>query len=318
MHSTNEYNACASRDLLPTPGRHERGVRAVMLLAAATMVVEIAVGYTTRSMALLADGWHMATHVGALAIASVSYVLARRYAAHASFGFGTGKISALAGYTSALVLGIAALAMLVESMRRLAGPGEIDFASSLPVAVGGLVVNLTSIALLHHHEHDDHGHDHGEVDRHVHHDHSHRAVVLHVFADALTSALAIAALLVGYLTDIAWLDAATGIVGGAVIVHWAIELCRVTTIELLDVDPSGTLQQRVRDALERVDDTRVLDLHVWSLGGGRHGCVATVIASEPLPPAAYHARILSACEFSHLTIEIQRCDDDHRQSRRAA
>lgn len=312
MHHTHEHTSCASQHPAAYHAR-ERGMRAVMILAALTMSVEIVVGYATGSMALLADGWHMATHVGALALASASYVIARRYANHVAFGFGTAKISTLTGFTSALVLGFAAVAMGIESIRRLLGSAEIDFAGSLPVAIGGLAVNLLSIALLDHHDHEHGGHRDSK-----HHDHNHRAVVLHVVADALTSALAIVALVAGSLTGATWLDAATGLVGAAVILQWAIALCRTTSIELLDVEPSGTLQIRVRAALECIDDTRVVDLHVWSIGGGRRGCVATVIASDPPEPDAYRARVLAECDIAHLTIEIRRCEGEHGRTRRAA
>lgn len=292
---------CASRRPPPPPDHRERSVRAVMVLATVTMIAEIVVGYTTHSMALLADGWHMATHVGALAIASASYVLARRYAAHASFGFGTGKISALAGYTSGLALGAAAIAMLVESVQRLASPEAIDFATSLPVAAGGLLVNLLSLKLLH-----GHGDDHDEPHDHDHaHDHNHRAVALHIVADALTSTLAIAALAIGYATGIRWLDAATGIVGALVILHWVVTLCRSTGSELLDVDPEGVMQHRVREVLERIDDVRVVDLHVWPIGRGRYGCVATVVASRPREPDAYREQVLVVRNVSHVTIEVR-------------
>lgn len=266
MHSHAEH-PCVSHHVSP-PDRRERGVRAVLGLAAVTMVVEIVVGYRTGSMALLADGWHMATHVGALAIASLAYVLARRYATHVSFGFGTGKIAALAGYTSGLGLGAAAVAMVVESVQRLVDPGPVDFAASMPVAFVGLAVNLASIALLE--QRGEHGHEHAHHphERH-HHDHNHRAVVVHVIADALTSALAIVAIIVGYVSGAAWLDAITGIVGAAVILHWVASLCRTASADLLDVDPAGERQRAVRAALEAMEDVRVVDLHVWPLGGGR-------------------------------------------------
>jgi len=280
-----------------------------MLLAGVTMVIEIVVGYATNSMALLADGWHMATHVGALAIASAAYVFARRYASHAAFGFGTGKISALAGYTSGLGLGIAALVMFVESVRRLTNPGEIDFASSIPVAIAGLLVNVISVVLLEGREHDDahehHDHDH-DHDHDHHHDHNHRAVLLHVLADALTSALAIGALLVGYFTGIAWLDSVTGIVGSLVILQWVISLTRGTARELLDIDPDGALQRQVRTSLEAEDDTHVLDLHVWSVGGGRYGCVVTLSSWTPHAPHVYRERIHATAEtITHVTVEVR-------------
>lgn len=305
-----------------------------MVLAGITMIVEIVVGYTTNSMALLADGWHMATHVGALGIASAAYVFARRYASHASFGFGTGKVSALAGYTSGLALAAAAIAMLVESIQRLFHRGEIDFATSIPVAIVGLIVNVVSVVLLDVRDHradaadthgdNEHDHQHGHHDHHAHHhdhhhDHNHRAVLLHVLADALTSTLAIAALVVGYFTGVTWLDAITGIVGSLVILHWVVSLSRSTARELLDIDPEGALQLQVRRTLERAKDTHVLDLHVWSLGGGRYGCVTTLSTSVPEEARFYRELVLSTSKtIAHVTVEVRRCEGDHTVPLRAA
>jgi cation diffusion facilitator family transporter len=281
-----------------------------MIVTAAAMVIEIVVGSVTHSMALLADGWHMATHVGALAVASASYWVARRYATRNTFGFGTGKISALAGYTNALALGAVAIVMLIESVQRFSSAAPIDFATSLPVAVGGLAVNVLSIWILQD--------DHDEHDHHHHHDHNHRAVALHVVADAFTSALAIAALGIGYATGIQWLDALTGIVGACAIMHWVATLCRHTSCELLDLDPAGALQQEVRARLQQIDDVRVLDLHVWSIGRGQHGCVATLIASAPRTPDDYRQRVLAIPRVAHVTIEVRRCHGDHANEQAVA
>jgi cation diffusion facilitator family transporter len=290
------------------------------------MVVEIVAGYATHSMALTADGWHMATHVGALGMSAVAYAFARRYAGSRAFAFGTGKVQALAGYTSALLLAVIAVSMGYESVHRLFAPDAIDFSSSLPVAVVGLVVNLLSVRLLHGHEdghehsHDrDHDHDHGhhhdherrDADEHTHghghgHDHNHHAALMHVLADALTSALAIGALLAGKYLQIGWLDPATGIVGGVVILKWAYELCRVAGRELLDAVPHAGDEQRIREALEQNDGVRVADLHVWSLGPDRRCCIATVVAPSPVGAVeVYRAQVLAACTLCHLTIEVR-------------
>lgn len=290
------------------PHRRERGVRAVVLLTAVMMVVEILVGYATGSMALLADGWHMATHVGALGLASVAYAVARHYASHRAFAFGTGKVHALAGFTSAVALGLVAAVMIVESIARLFSPGSIDFVRSLPVAVVGLGVNLISMYMLHDRDAEHEGcaghHDHG------HHDHNHRAALMHVVADALTSALAIAALIAGRVLGWVWLDAVTGVVGGLVILKWSGLLCRNAAFELLDVDTSEALQSGIRQTLEAVDDVAVSDLHVWSLGQGARGCVVTVVSASPREAKDYRAR-LAAFRLAHLTIEVQRCADGH-------
>jgi cation diffusion facilitator family transporter len=298
------FEECAARRA-PVPRRRERGVQLVVLLTAAMMGVEIAVGYATHSMALLADGWHMATHVGALGLASAAYWVSRRFAGHRAFALGTGKVRALAGYTSAVALGLVAIAMVVESVERLLRPHEIDFVSSLPVAALGLVVNLVSVFLLHAHEDDDEDDDHG-----VEHDHNHRAAFMHVVADAFTSVLAIAALLAGRFLGWAWLDAVSGIAGGLVILKWGAGLSRNAAFELLDVSPSSAVEDEIRMVLETLDDTRVSDLHVWSLGGGKKSCVVTVVTSAPRDARCYRDA-LARFTLAHLTIEVQRCEEGH-------
>jgi cation diffusion facilitator family transporter len=290
---------CAARKVL-APRQRERGVQLVVLLTAAMMGIEILVGYATNSMALLADGWHMATHVGALGLASAAYWVSRRFAGHRAFAFGTGKVRALAGYTSAVALGLVALAMVVESVERLLLPHAIDFVSSLPVAVLGLVVNLVSVFLLH--AHDDHDHDH---------DHNHRAAFLHVVADTFTSVLAIAALLAGRFLGWSWLDAISGIVGGLVIFKWGAGLSRSAAFELLDVFPSPLLEDEIREVLEALDDVRVRDLHVWSLGGGAKSCVVTLVTAAPRDTRSYR-EALARFALAHLTIEVQRCEERHQ------
>jgi len=301
---------CAARRA-PVPRRRERGVQLVVLLTAAMMGVEIMVGYATHSMALLADGWHMATHVGALGLASAAYWMSRRFAGHRAFAFGTSKVRALAGYTSAVALGLVAIAMVVESVERLLRPHAIDFVSSLPVAVLGLLVNLVSVFLLHDDDDDDHDHDHdGEHDHDHDHDHNHRAAFMHVVADAFTSVLAIAALLAGRFLGWAWLDAVSGIVGGFVILKWGAGLSRNAAFELLDVSPSSAVEDEIRVMLEALDDVRVRDLHVWSLGGGKKSCVVTVGTAAPREARCYR-EALARFELAHLTIEVQRCEEGH-------
>jgi cation diffusion facilitator family transporter len=305
------HHVCTVRRPEP-PHARERGVRAVIALTATMMVIEIAVGYTTNSMALTADGWHMATHVAAFGMAALGYLIARRFATHEGFTFGTGKVHALAGYTSAIALAIASLIMMTESISRLADPERIDYASSLPVAVVGLAVNLLSIWLLHGHEDgdaddSDHHHDGGlhHGAHHHHHDHNHRAAVLHVIADALTSTLAIVALLTGRWLGWRWLDPVTGLVGGIVILSWAFGLCRHAAHELLDFRRGGSDEATIRSTLEELGDVLVRDLHIWSLGRGRLGCIITLASPTPRGPAIYRSLILEKCPISHLTVEVE-------------
>jgi cation diffusion facilitator family transporter len=355
-HSPSSEVDCPVRAPLAASAR-ERGVRAVVALTFVMMVLEIVGGYWTGSMALLADGWHMATHVAALGLAAAAYALARRYAAHRAFAFGTGKIHALAGYTSAVALGLVALAMVAEGCARVLRPTPVDYEMSLPVAVLGLLVNLASIRLLHghgeghahaerhehgdaehahaaHHHADEHEHDdendhqHAPHERHAHgartspaahapthghahgHDHNHRAALLHVVADALTSVLAIVALLAGRFGGYTWLDPAMGIVGGLVIVKWGASLCKQAAFDLLDVETSPRLEDGIRSTLEHIDDVRVSDLHVWSLGRGARGCIVTLVSSTPRESAHYRER-LAPFGLAHLTVEVRQCRDGH-------
>jgi cation diffusion facilitator family transporter len=308
------------------------------------MVAELIVGYATNSLALLADGVHMATHVGALGLSGVAYALARRWGRDEAFSFGAGKVYALSGYTSALILAVTALAMIFESVSRMLSPAPVLFAEALPVAVVGLVVNLLSAKLLghdHDHSHDSGSHDHDHAEDHAHghdhphdhpHDHAHgdhghhhapaktsahhhdhnlRAAYLHVLADALTSVLAIGALLAGRYLGIAWLDPVMGIVGAVIILHWSWGLCRTAGRQLLDVAPSMQETRAIRAHLEAIDDVRVADLHVWDIGPGERGCIVKLVTSDPRDTAYYRDLIKSKVPISHLTVEVQRCNEQH-------
>lgn len=343
----------------PRADASERRTRWVVGITVAMMAIELAVGHATGSMALTADGWHMATHAGALGLALLGYWFARTRATHRSFSFGTGKVYALAGYTSAVALGVVALAMAWESACRFFQPLRIEFDEALPIAVLGLIVNLGCAVLLGGHDHGpghshgaDHGHDHdhrhGDDPRHdddhghAHgHDHGHdedaphahrhgddsavaapatelrgdtrdhnlRAAHAHVLADALTSVLAIAALCGGRWLGWTWLDPAMGVLGAALISKWAWELCRSAGKQLLDVSPAPELERALREELERVDDVRVADLHVWELGPDRRGCIAAIVTSNPREAGFYRAVIQRQASFAHLTVEVHRCHD---------
>jgi cation diffusion facilitator family transporter len=279
------------------PHQREHGVLSVVALTFVMMVVEIGVGYSSHSMALLADGWHMSTHVCALGITAFAYSIARRYATHRAFAFGTGKIHALGGFASSLLLGVVAVSMFVESVSRLFAPQSINFDQSIPVAVIGLVVNLASVALLHRHEET-------EDAAHAPIDHGHRAALLHVLADAFTSALAIVALLLGKRFGLTWLDAATGLVGGVVILKWSFGLARTTASELLDVNTGNDCEARIRCLLARFDDVAVLDLHVWPMGRGQLNCVIAIESDSLRSVEEYRTKILEQVPLAHLTIEL--------------
>ena len=177
---------------------NEKRTLTVVIITAVTMCAEIIAGILTGSMALLADGWHMGTHALALGIAYFAYVMARKFSGSSKFGFGTGKFGILSAYTSAIFLGGTGLYMIVESCRRFLIPVTIAFDEAILVAIVGLIVNALSIWMLHTKDTEHHSHDHQHDHNHErHHDHNLRAAYLHVVTDALTSVLAIVALVSG-------------------------------------------------------------------------------------------------------------------------
>jgi cation diffusion facilitator family transporter len=292
---------------------HEKRTRLVVGLTALMMLIEIAAGWLTGSMALLADGFHMATHAGALGVAAWAYAFARRHARNPRFTFGTGKIGDLAGFASALVLAIIALGIGVESAQRFLEPSRIAYAEATWVAVLGLGVNLASAWLLGHGHDGHHGHSHGDHHDHAHtHDNNLRSAYFHVLADALTSVLAIAALLAGRFLGWVWMDAVMGIVGAAVIGKWSWGLMRDTAIVLVDAVANHSLETEIREAIED-GDARISDLHVWQVGPGKYAAIISLVAAEPLPPAAYAAKVTIHDELVHVTVEAHRCDGGHRR-----
>ncbi|OJU34943.1 MAG: cation transporter [Alphaproteobacteria bacterium 65-37] len=300
--------------------RNEWRTWAVVGLTATMMVIEIVGGTVFGSMALLADGWHMSTHAGALSIAALAYGYARRHAGDSRFTFGTGKLSDLAGFTSAVILAIIALAIGYESTTRLFLPVTIRFEEAIPIAVVGLGINLLSAWLLggDHANHglahrDNHGkpdpHDH-ERHSHGHHDHNMRAAYWHVMADALTSVLAIIGLLGAGLWGWTWLDPVMGIVGAVVIAHWSYGLIHDAGAVLLDAAPNSSLTDAIHKILEAGDD-RIADLHVWRLAPGHHGAIVSLVSDAPAPVQTYKARLASIEGLSHVTVEVHRCVSAH-------
>jgi cation diffusion facilitator family transporter len=296
---------------------HERRTWIVVGITATMMVAEIICGVAFHSMALLADGWHMSTHAGALGIAGFAYLFARRQAGNPRFTFGTGKVGALGGYTSAVILAVIAFLVAAESLERLFHPVAINFNEAILVASLGLAVNLFSAWLLrddHHHDHDHHhGHDHD--DHHDdHHEHAHhhdpnlRAAYLHVLADAFTSLLAIAALSLGKYRGWVQLDPLVGIVGSLVIANWAAGLLRLSSALLLDNSPDETLQQAIRKTVEADADNQVTDLHLWHVAPGKLSAIISLITDDPRPPAHYKALLKDFGQIVHVTVEVNRCE----------
>ncbi|NKN39685.1 CDF family Co(II)/Ni(II) efflux transporter DmeF [Agrobacterium sp. a22-2] len=321
---------------------HERNARRTWIVIAITatmMVLEIVAGSLFGSMALTADGWHMATHAGAILIAALAYHYARRNVGNPDFTFGTGKFGDLAAFASAIILGIVALLIGWESLMRLRAPVSIDFNEAILVAVLGLAVNLVCAWLLkddhgHHHghgshahhsagahshdHHHDHPHGHDHAAHSTHHDHANdgreshagrdqnlRAAYLHVLADALTSVLAIAALVAGTIYGWLWLDPVIGMVGALVIARWSFGLIRDSGAVLLDRLPSDDhLSADIRDILEK-DGAEIADLHVWQLGPGHHGAIVSLNAAAPRAPSYYRERLAPLKNLSHVTVEVE-------------
>lgn len=276
--------------------------RWVVALTCSMMFVEIVAGWWTGSMALLADGVHMVTDAAAIGVAAFAYRYARAHVANPRFSFGTGKVGDLAGFASSLVLAIASIGIAIESVMRLFENGPIDFGSALPVAVAGLVVNLTSFALLsggHHHH--GHGHDHDHA-----HDHNYRAVYLHVMSDALVSVMAISALLAGRYLGIVWLDPVMGIVGSVVIARWSWTLMKDTAAILLDTTDAHVAGQ-VRGVADELD-ARILDLHVWRVGPSALAVIVDV--DDPACVPTLRERLKRLKGVAHLTVQTH--GDGHK------
>jgi cation diffusion facilitator family transporter len=299
-----------SHDFTPDRVTAERNTRRVIALCAVMMAVEIFAGWRLHSMALLADGWHMGTHVAAFAIAAAAYALARRHKDDGTFSFGTGKIDVLGGYTSAIILGIVALIMAWESVERLVDPLPIRYNEAIAIGLVGLCVNVASALLLKH----GHGHGHSHSHGHAHSKGGHgedlnfKAAYLHVIADAVTSVLAISALVAGKYLGWSWMDAVMGIVGSAVVAQWSFGLLRDTSAILLDRTPDTDLCAEIRRVVEAEEGTQLADLHVWQVGVGQFSAIVSIVARDPKPPAHYHRIFSEHEELRHVTVEVHRRD----------
>lgn len=269
----------------------------VIAITAAMMVIEIAAGIAYGSMALLADGLHMGSHAVALGITAFAYIYARRNANNPAFSFGTGKVNALGGFTGAVLLALFALLMAFESLHRLINPVPIEFNQAIAVAVLGLLVNGASVLILGVH---DHGDDH---------DHNLTSAYLHVLADALTSLLAIVALLAAKYYGLIWMDALVGVLGALLVARWSFGLLGSTGAVLLDHQAPEALRARLREGLECDADARVVDLHVWYIGPGILAAEIVVLARRPLAPAEYKARLPAGLGLVHVLVEVHRNPD---------
>lgn len=290
--------------------QNEKNTQKVMGLTAVTMVIEIVAGVAFGSMALLADGWHMGTHVAAFLITLFAYSYSRKNANNPDFTFGPGKINVLGGFASAVALAVVALIMAVESVGRFFSPVEIHYGQSILVAVVGLVVNVVSAFLLHgSHGHDHHhGHSHGHENHHE--DHNLKAAYFHVLADALTSVLAIVALLFGSLFGWWALDPAMGIVGALVITRWAWGLLKESSAILLDAGVKREVREEIKDLVEADADNRVTDIHVWKVGPHHLAALLTLVTHYPRSSGEYKKLLAGFDQLKHITIEVIKCEDE--------
>jgi cation diffusion facilitator family transporter len=276
---------------------HARRTRWVVALTFSMMVVEIVGGLWTGSMALLADGLHMSTHAAAIGIASVAYGYARTHRHSDRFVFGTGKVGDLAGFASAVLLGVVAIGVAVESLRRMIAPVPLAFREALPIACVGLLVNLVSALLLR--DEDDEGHDNNL-----------RSAYVHVLADAATSVLAIGAILGVHFLGWTWLDPAMGLVGAGLIASWSLGLMRRAGSVLLDTSTGGAvLAEQIRARVES-GDVRISDLHVWRVGPGHHAAIVALVTHEPIDCERFRRTLEGLPGLSHLTVEVRRCAEE--------
>jgi len=284
--------------------RAETRAKWAAIVTALFMVVEIVCGLAYHSMALLADGAHMATHVGALGLAAGAYWLARRHAGSGRFTFGSGKFGDLAAFASAIILGITALAVAVESVQRIISPAAVQYGDALLIACIGLAVNLVSALIL---KDDHHGHEHG----HTHgHDNNMRAAYVHVLADAATSVLAIVALGAGYYFGLGILDPICGVVGAVVIASWSYGLIRDSAMVLLDADADPGRSDEIRGFLESELKARIPDLHLWRLGPGHQGLIVSLVSRDPTSAEVVKAALRRRYpDLSHVTVEVAVCPD---------
>jgi cation diffusion facilitator family transporter len=299
--------------------QNERRTWMVIALCGFMMVAEIVGGLLFGSIALVADGLHMSTHVSALLLAALAYRYARRYAEDPRFSFGTGKLGDLAGFSSAIILALISLLIGYEAITRFIWPVPIGFNEAIPIAVLGLVVNVTSVLLLsgggdhdhhhhhHGHSHDDHDHDEGEGHSHAtaHRDNNMRAAIIHVLADAAVSVLVIVGLSCGLFLGWTWMDPVAGLCGAVVIAAWSYGLVRDTGAVLLDMNPDRAMAERMRAVIE-TDGDQLTDLHVWRLGPGHLGAVLSVATNRPRGPEYYQSLLGRFRSLSHVTIEVQR------------
>lgn len=291
-----------SHDFVVIHEKGEKRTKQVFVLTAITMTAEIIAGVVFGSMALLADGWHMGTHAAAFAITIFAYRYTKKHSQDKRFAFGTGKVSVLGGFASAIALAVVALVMAVESIQRFIKPLVIQFNEAIIIAIFGLIINIVCAFLLY----GDHEHDHSQ--RH-HHDHNLRAAYFHVLADALTSILAIAALTFGKYFGWNWLDSLMGIVGALLITRWSYGLLKDTSSILLDRNIALETTKDVIRTIESDSDNRVADIHIWKVGPADYAALISLVTHFPKDSEYYKQLLIKFRELSHVTIEVNHCNE---------
>ena len=283
----------------------ERRTTFVIAITSTMMAVEIVTGIVFGSMALLADGLHMASHTTALFINVFAYIYARRHAHDTRYSFGTGKVNALGGFTGAVLLAVFALMMAWGSVDRLIHPVSIAFNQAIFVAIIGLIVNGVSVFILGHEENHDDEHEHFDH----HHDHNLRSAYFHVLADALTSILAIIALMAAKYFGLIWMDPLMGIVGAILVCQWSLGLLRATSSILLDRQGSVEFKTKIKKSIENAGDNLVADLHLWAIGPNIYGVIISIVTHNPEPPAYYKKLLPTDLGLAHVTVEVHQCPD---------
>lgn len=291
----------------------EKRTSIVVIITFVTMIAEILFGWISNSMALLADGWHMGTHAFALGISLIAYIMARKYAKDETFTFGTWKIEILGGYTSAIVLGIVGVIMIFSSVERIINPLNIYYNQALLVAILGLLVNLVCAVILnsggqaHEHARHHHGEDVHSHSKHDHEDLNLKSAYLHVVADAMTSILAIIALLGGKYFNFVWLDPFIGIVGAGLIIRWSFLLLKDTGVILLEREIDNSIADEIKTEIESDGDSKISDLHIWKVAQNKYACIVSLVTARNYSIEAYKARLNKIHELAHVTIEVNEC-----------
>jgi cation diffusion facilitator family transporter len=290
----------------------EKRTLIVVIITFVTMIAEIFFGWLTNSMALFVDGWHMGTHAFALGLSLLAYVLARKYAKDDRFTFGAWKIEILGAYTSAIVLGIVGLAMIFSSVERMINPLSIQYNQALFVAITGLLVNVICAVILNTEEHSpEHHHDEHEHANHHHHhqDLNQKSAFLHAVADALTSVLAIVALMGAKYFSLNWLDPFMGIVGAYLIIRWSVTLLKDTAKILLEREMDTPIAGEIKDEIESDGDTKISDLHIWQVAQNKYACILSVVTGKKYSIEEYKKRLKKIHELTHITIEVYECEE---------